>query len=79
MAFTHISMYKSDNTIKLNMIFKYFFQMLHTKMKFTHVMIMQIIQEQSLDYYPLQVLYYAQMSPLRNLVDLFSRNNFCRN
>ena len=53
MACTRRSMYKSDNTVKLNMIFKCFFQMLHTKMKFTHVMIMQIIQEQSLDYYAL--------------------------
>ena len=76
MACTHISMCKSDNTVKLNMILKRFFQMLHMQMKFTHVMIVQIIQEQSLGYNPLQVLYYAQMSPLRNLVDLLPGNNF---
>ena len=36
----------------------------------SHVMIVLIIQEQSLDYNPLQVLYYSQMPASTNSVDL---------
>ena len=46
--------HKSDSTVK--MIFKCFLQPLHVQMKFTRVMIVQIIQEQPLDCNPLYVL-----------------------
>ena len=46
------------------------------QMKSTHIVIVQIIQEQSLEYDPLWVLYCAQMSALKNLVDFKRPQNF---